>query len=156
MSSCISDSLFQNIKWITVQISCLSVGGNTFQSLVWVWTKRIVNNNNKKKKPKTLWEVFRKYRGKYNWNCPFLSHSEFYVIFYPACLKMALFCLQWENNSVDNLFRTITYLRSAIVGELLQSLCHHRSSWMLLRIHTHTMWHSWHSIVIRIAAKNIL
>ena len=66
---------------------------------------------------------------------------------------MALFCLQWENNSVDNLFRTITYLRSVIVRELQQSLCHHGSSWMLLHIHTHLMWHSWHSIVIWIAAK---
>lgn len=61
---------------------------------------------------------------------------------------MALFCLLWENNSVDNLFRTITYLRSVIVRELQQSLCHHRSSWMLLHISIYLVWHSWHSIAI--------
>lgn len=63
--------------------------------------------------------------------------------------------MQWENNSIDNLFRTITYLGSVIVRELQQSLCHHRSSWMLLYIHTHLMWYSWHSTAIWIAQKNI-
>lgn len=73
--------------------------------------------------------------------------------FYPSCLKMDLFCLQWENNSIDNLLSTITHLRSLIVRELQQNLCHHGSLWMLLHICTHRMWHSWHSTAIWIDEK---
>lgn len=106
----------------------------------------------KENKTKQLWQEFRKYQGKYNLNCPFSPH---WVLchFYPACLKMDLFCLQWENNCVDNLLRTITYLRSVTVREFQQNLCHHGSSWMLLHICTHRMWHSWHSTAIWMEEK---